>query len=52
MAADRRPQDSAHAFAPLKVAGLQKPLDVFIDLDAAMIDDVLRRLTELRTRQG
>ena len=35
---------------PIKLAGQSKPLDIFVDLDAKAVDDVLRRLTELRTQ--
>ena len=35
---------------PIKLAGQLKPLDIFVDLDAKAVDDVLRRLSELRTQ--
>jgi hypothetical protein len=35
---------------PIKIQGQQKPVDIFLDLDAARVDEVLRRLTELRTQ--
>ena len=35
---------------PIKFADLRKPLDIFLDLDATMVDDVIGRLTELRAQ--
>ena len=34
----------------IKLAGQSNPLDIFVDLDAKTVDDVLRRLSELRTQ--
>jgi hypothetical protein len=35
---------------PLPLPGLSEPLDVSLDLSAAAVDEILRRLTELRVQ--
>jgi hypothetical protein len=35
---------------PLQLAGVAEPLRVHLDFDAEMIDEILHRLTMLRTR--
>ena len=35
---------------PLPVAGLPKPLNVFLKFDAATVDEILQRLSELRAQ--
>ena len=35
---------------PLKLAGVQRPLDVHLDFEDATVDEILQRLTELRTQ--
>lgn len=36
--------------SPIKLAGQSKPLDIFVDLDAKSVGDVLHRLSDLRTQ--
>lgn len=36
--------------APLRLAGHKKALDIHLDFEAATVDEILQRLTELRTR--
>jgi hypothetical protein len=35
---------------PLPIASLPEPLNVFVDFDAEMVDEILQRLSEVRTR--
>jgi hypothetical protein len=35
---------------PLPIAGLLEPLRVHLDFDVVMVDEILRRLTMLRSR--
>jgi len=35
---------------PLRLAGLTEPLSIHLDFDAAMVDDILQRLTVLRSQ--
>ena len=35
---------------PLRLAGVPKPLSIHLDFDAAIVDELLQRLTVLRSR--
>jgi hypothetical protein len=49
LSADRRTVRACHC-RPLRVAGLQKPVDIHLDFEAEAVDEVLQRLTELRAQ--